>query len=489
MLRHLLRFAILLTVLGAAALAGAALLNRTEPVTVEWNGWILSTHLWVVVAAAIVALVAGWLIIALLLSAIRAPRSIRHAVHTRRRERGLLALGQAFSAFAAEDGKAALSSARRAERLLGDARVTRPLVAKSLEMSGLAREAKEYFSALAASRDTAESGVRGLLSAAKREGDAETAIDQARRVVALHPSDPLAHRELFDLLARQRKWYEAREALPGAVRHGAYRKEEARQLEAVAYGGEAEEAHEAHDLGRARECAQRAAELAPSLSAPACLAARLLARKGERKRAERLLLAAWRAEPVPELAATWSALEPPPAAGEPARKHLLRLVDANPSHPESRLISAEIAVTAHDWSTAKAALGDLPREAPTARACAAMAAIEKAGNGNTAAAQIWLARALDAPRGSYWTCGGCGCILGKWEAACPECSSFASIARRKASRAGGHAAASSIAPLIEGRHPAPPSEPGHASEASAPGELVEMPLDDDRREPFARPDA
>ena len=320
MLRHLLRFAILLTVLGAAALAGAALLNRTEPVTIEWSGWILSTHLWVVVAAAIVALVAGWLIIALLLSAIRAPRSIRHAVHTRRRERGLLALGQAFSAITAEDGKAALSSARRAERLLGDARVTRPLVAKSLEMSGLAREAKEYFSALAASRDTAESGVRGLLSAAKREGDADTAIDQARQVVALHPSDPAAHRELFDLSARQRKWHEAREALPAAVRHGAYRKEEARQLEAVAYGGEAEEAHELHDLGRARECAQRAAELAPSLSAPACLAARLLARKGERKRAERLLLAAWRAEPVPELAATWSALEPPPAAGRACSK-------------------------------------------------------------------------------------------------------------------------------------------------------------------------
>ncbi len=489
MLRHLLRFAILLTVLGAAALAGAALVDRTAPFTIEWDGWILATQLWVVVAAAIIVLIAGWLAIALILSAIRAPRSIRHAVHARRRERGLLALGQAFSAFAAEDGKAALSSARRAERLLGDARVTRPLVAKSLEMSGLAREAKEYFNALAANRDTAESGARGLLSAAKREGDAATAIEQARLVVSLHPSDPKGHRELFDLLARQCSWQEAREALPGAVRHGAYSKEEARRLEAVAYGAEAEEANQAHDPGRARECAQRAAELAPALSAPACLAARLLARKGERKRAERLLLAAWRAEPVPELAATWSALEPQPAAGEPARKHLLRLVDANPSHPESRLISAEIAVTARDWSAAKAALGDLPQEAPTARACAAMAAIEKAGNGNTAAAQIWLARALDAPRGSYWTCSGCGCILGKWEASCPECSSFASIARRKASRASGHASASSIAPLIEGRHPATSSESGLVSKASTPGELVEMPLEDDPQEPFARPDA
>ncbi len=489
MLRHLIRFAFLLAILAAAALAGAALLERTEPVAVEWSGWILETQLWVIVVAGAVALIAGWVVIALLLGAIRAPRSIRRAVYARRRERGILALGQAFTAFTAEDSKAALANARRAERLLGDSRITRPLVAKSLEMSGLTREAKEYFDALAANRDTAESGARGLLTAAKMKGDTEAAIAQARRVISLHPSDASGHRELFELLARKKSWREAREALSKAVRHRAYSKEDAQRLEATAFGAEAEEAYGAGDARRARKCAQRAAELDPSLAAPACLAAQLLAREGDRKRAERLILAAWRAQPVPELAAAWSALEPLPAAGELARKHLLRLADANPSHPESRLVAAEVAVTAHDWNAARTALGDLPMEAPTARACAAMAAIEKAGNGNTTAAQVWLARALDAPRGSYWTCSGCGCILGRWHATCPECASFGSVARRKAAPTSGHLAASAIAPLIEGRKPGASAELRTAAELAASSELIELPQEDDRQEPFARPDA
>ena len=418
MLRHLLRFAILLTVLGAAALAGAALVDRTAPFTIEWDGWILATQLWVVVAAAIFVLIAGWLAIALILSAIRAPQSIRQ-----RRSRppagarvacarpgvlGICGRGRQGSSLQRPPGGTA--SRRRTchtptgSQIAGNER-SRPRGEGVFQRAGRKPRHGRERSARASLRR----------QEGRRCGNGHRA-GPSRRLTA--PVRPEGHRELFDLLARQGSWQEAREALPGAVRHGAYSKEEARRLEAVAYGAEAEEANQAHDPGRARECAQRAAELAPALSAPACLAARLLARKGERKRAERLLLAAWRAEPVPELAATWSALEPQPAAGEPARKHLLRLVDANPSHPESRLISAEIAVTARDWSAAKAALGDLPQETPTARACAAMAAIEKAGNGNTAAAQIWLARALDAPRGSYWTCSGCGCILGKWEASC-----------------------------------------------------------------------
>ena len=465
------------------------MLEQSEPVLVEWNGWILETRLWVVIAGVTVAVLAGWLSIALILSVAKAPRSIRQAVQDRRRERGMLALGQAFSAYAAEDGKAALTNARRAERLLSDARITRPLVAKSLEMSGLSREAKEYFNALAANRDTAESGARGLLAAAKREGDAETALEQARRVVALHPSDPSGHRELFDLLARRADWTEARKALSHAVRHHAMSRQDSNRLQAVAHGGEAADAYKSGDLKRAMNGAQRATELDPGLSAPACLAADLLARTGQRDRAERILLAAWRKEPVQELAAAWSALEPHPDNAALARKHMLRLADANPSHPESRLVAAEAAVTVHDWPAAQAALGDLPTEAPTARACAAMAAVEKAGNGNTAMAQVWLARALDAPRGSYWTCSGCGCFVGGWVATCPECASVGTIASRKSVPASGPPTLSAIAPLIEEQRDSGALSPRPAAQPTTDGEVIEIPAQGEPREPFARPDA
>ena len=123
MFRHLLRFAVLLAILGAVSLAAAALLEETEPVRIEWNGWILETHLWVAVAALILGFASAWLAISLLLGAFSTPGRIHRAWRERRRERGMLALGKAFASYAAEDGKGALASARRAERLLGEGRV------------------------------------------------------------------------------------------------------------------------------------------------------------------------------------------------------------------------------------------------------------------------------------------------------------------------------------------------------------------------------
>ena len=461
--RHLLRFAFLLALLVGAGLLGTALLAREEMVIIEWNGWILHTRAWVVATAAGVTLIAGWLAISLVLGLLRTPRTLRNAIRTRRRERGLQALGRAFTAYAAEDGRAALANARRAERLLADPRITRPLVAKSLEMSGRSREAREYFVALAENPETAGSGTRGLLAAAGREGEVDTAITQARRLVDLQRADPEGHRQLLALLAGRRAWPEARQALADGVRHRAWDRAEARRLEAAAAAAEAEEAEAA---GRpARSLAQLAAELDPGLAPAACQAARLLAGEGERKRAERLLLAAWRAEPTPELAQAWAALEPGEVTSETVHRHRRRLIDAHPGHRQARLTAAEFAVTRHDWDAAREALGDLPLQAPTARACAAMAAIEKAGNRDPAAARRWLARALEAPRDSHWTCGECGAVTDGWAALCPGCGAFAAIARREVV-AGGRAGPANLLPHHAAD--APPELPPAAARAPGP---------------------
>ncbi len=488
MMRHTLRFAFFLAVLAGIALLATTLLERQEPISVQWNGWVLETHLWVAALALAILTVGSWLVIALLIGVFRAPDRVRQAWRARRRERGVLALGQAFAAYAAEDGRTALANARRAERLLGDSRVTRSVVAKSLEMSGKDREANEYFAALAANRATAETGERGLLAAARKSGDADSAVAHARKVIALHPDDAAAHRALVDQLGRSRRWADAREALKDAVRRRAIPRDECSRLEACAWAAEAVAELDAGNPARAAECAQRSAELDPAHATAAGLAARLLGRDGKSTRAERLLLAAWRSAPAPEIAAAWSDLRPRSENADAARKHMLRLTDSNPAHPESRLIAAEAAVTAQDWDAARSALGDLPATDPTARVCAAMAAIEKVANGNTAAAQVWLARALDARTVSQWSCGNCGCLPGRWEAICPECGGFASVARRRPLRAEGRADASSIAPLID----APRNTAGQDADASSATETssrwVDMPLEE-KREPFYRPDA
>jgi len=118
------------------------------------------------------------------------------------------------------------------------------------------------------------------------------------------------------------------------------------------------------------------------------------------------------------------------------------------------MLEAELELTAGRFPEARKALGDLAESAPSARACAIMAAIEKGQGASEAVVRGWLAKALTASRGAQWCCDNCGFIAPDFSPLCPNCEAFDTLTWRDVGADGGeHASSVAMTPLLVGEEP------------------------------------
>ena len=154
---------------------------------------------------------------------------------------------------------------------------------------------------------------------------------------------------------------------------------------------------------RAQALALEAVKLAPDLVPAAALAGRLLGAAGEKRKATRIIEAAWRANPHPDLADAFAHLQP----GDSARERLARveaLAGKATGDAEAAIAVARAALDAKEFSVARAALVPL-LEMPTRRVAALMAALELQ-EGDEGRGREWMARTLNARRDPAWTADG-----------------------------------------------------------------------------------
>ncbi|WP_340109804.1 heme biosynthesis protein HemY [Pikeienuella sp. HZG-20] len=347
---------------------------------------------------------------------------------TRSRERrGFDALAGGLIAMAEGNGRAALTKARKAERLLDRPALTRLLVAQSAEAAGETAVAKEYYKRLAGEPGTAYVGVKGLLEQALRAGDKAKALKLATHAFELKAREPELLTTLFDLQCAAGEWEGARRTLDAATKAGALTKDVAQRRAAVLQVADAREAENRGEAAKARELIARARRQAPGLVPAAVMLAAQQNADGAPRKAAKTLREAWRAEPHPDIAAAFAALAPDesPAA---RRKRFQDLLKIHPDAAETRLLSAEMALADDDAPAARAAMGDLAETHPTARTLALMAAIERADGGDESLVRGWLARAVAAPRMAQWTCANCGAHHNEWAPICRRCEAFDTLA-------------------------------------------------------------
>lgn len=368
-----------------------------------------------------------------------------------RHKRGLSALSESLIALAEEDGKRALKAAGKAEGLLDDPDLTRLVTAQAAKLAGDEAKAARYYEKMIEDRDTSFLGAVGLMRQALIEDKTERALVLAERAHALRPKNAEVIDSLLSLQRKKGDWAGARETIRASVRAGRLTRDVGDRRRAVLHVTEALAKEAAGEPDAAREQALAAVRLAPSQPAAATLAARLLAEKGERRGAARLLIAAWRIEPHPEIAAGYAALEP--AETTAARlARFQKLYDANPQAEETRLLRAELALAAEDFEQAREALGDLPYSAPTARACALMAAVEQSTGAAQETVRAWLASAAASPRSARWVCDSCGAAAEKWSYSCGCCDAFDSLDWRRTEGPEGLSEAA-LFPLLSGGKP------------------------------------
>lgn len=394
-----------LVLLAIAAFGAVWIADRPGTVTVVWNGYQVGTSLAIAlvgVLAAAFVLVVAWAIVR---GVIGLPAALVRGSAERRRAKGFAALSRGMVAVGSGDPLSARRFAGDAERLLGTEPLTLLLRAQTAQISGDRDAAERAFQRMVDDPETRVLGLRGLFVEARRREDEGSARAYAAEAARLAPSVTWANDAMLEAQCSDGDWGSALETIErrsslGLIDKGIARRQRAVLLTAIAGG------HEAGEPETATERALQAVKLAPELVPAACIAGRLLARRGDLKKAARVIEAAWRINTHPDLAKVYLGLR----SGDSVRDRLDRaetLAKLSSWDPEARLAVAQAALDARDYGRAREAAKPVLVDRPTVRACLMMAAIEEGEHGAASGrTREWLGRAARAPRDPVWIADG-----------------------------------------------------------------------------------
>lgn len=382
----------------------AWLADRPGSIVVNWQGYEIETS--VFRATVMLALLLGLAIMAwsILVQLWRSPAMLGMLFSRRRQARGLEALSSGMIALGAGDRAMATRYAVQARKAMPNEPLTHLLRAQAAQLAGDRTTARRIFEAMLASPDTEQLGLRGLYLEAEREGEREAARQFAERALRLNPRLGWPVDALFDIQCKDNDWAGALETLAIARRNQLIEKPVSDRRRAVLLTARAQ-ALEDVNPDRAVQLALEAHHLANDLIPAAAIAGRLLAARGNTKRAAHVIERIWRRAPHPDLATAYAYAR----LGDSPRDRLdrvKRLAPLNQHSLETPLAIATAAVEARDWQAARRQLEGLADERMTQRVCTLMARIEGDEKGDQGKVREWLARAVHAPRDAAWTADG-----------------------------------------------------------------------------------
>jgi HemY protein len=399
----MIRVVVFLLAIGAVAFGVVWLADRPGEVMIIWQGRRIDTS--VAVLAIAVGVVAGLAVVAwsILRAIVRSPVVWREQRRVRAARRGYLALSQGLIAVGSGDARAARRLADEAGRIAPGEPLTLMLGAQSAQLAGDRAAAERTFKEMALRDDTRLFGLHGLFIEAQRRKDSPGARLIAEEAAKGETAPAWAGHAVLNFRCAAGDWTGALDRLErnqksGLIDKAAYQRQRAVLLTARAL------AAEPTDRNSARMLALGAVKLAPTLVPAAALAGRLLGEAGELRQAARIIEAAWRANPHPDLADTYAHLRP----GDSARDRLARvqtLTREPAAHVEGALAVAQGALDAREFAIARAALAPLAT-APTQRVAMLFARLEEMEHGDEGRAREWMTRAVRARRDPVWTADG-----------------------------------------------------------------------------------
>jgi HemY protein len=397
------RIVIFLAVVGVLAIGAGWLADRPGDVAITWLGHRIETSV-MVLAMAVIALTALavtlWSAVSALL---RSPGHVGRHLRARRGARGYRAVSRGLVAVGSGDAVAARKFMEEASRIAPGEPLTLLLQAQTAQLSGDRAGAARSFELMAGRDDTRLLGLHGLFVEARRRNDLTAALLHAEEA-ARHNSVPgWAGHAVLEFRCIAGDWSGALHRLEHNIKSKLLDKATYQRQRAVLLTAQAIAVQDG-DRDRAKELALEATKLSPGLVPAAALAGRLFAEAGDARKAGRLIEAAWRANPHPDLAEVCAHLRP----GDSARERLARiesLAAKSPGNVEAALAVARAALDAQEFSIARQALAPLAI-APTKRVAALMAELEQKQHGDEGRAREWMKRALHARRDPAWTADG-----------------------------------------------------------------------------------
>ena len=347
-----------------------------------------------------------------------------------RERRGFEALSDGLMALASGDGRDAMAKARKADRLLNRPDLTNLIMAQAAVANGDRQTAKATYKKLLKDPKTRFVGTYGLLQQHLQDGDTEVALKLAEHAFALKPRHGETQDVLLKLQAGQEDWRGVRTTLTAKLKHGSLPKDVHKRRDAVFALSQSRDLRAEGKLEEAQIYAVEANRLAPGLVPAALLSAEGHREQNNVKQASRILRAAWQLAPHPDLAAGFAALAPDEASVV-RLKRFGQFTKGTESHPETKMLMAELYVAMADFDAARQALGDLAKTDPTMRALTILAAIERGDGADDQSVRRLLTQAISAQRDPQWICDNCGHVHHDWEPVCLNCEAIDSIAWKR----------------------------------------------------------
>ncbi|MCH1532007.1 MAG: heme biosynthesis protein HemY [Planktomarina temperata] len=347
-----------------------------------------------------------------------------------RERRGFEALSDGLMALASGDGRDAMAKARKADRLLNRPDLTNLIMAQAAVANADRQTAKATYKKLLKDPKTRFVGTYGLLQQHLQDGDTEVALKLAEHAFALKPRHGETQDVLLKLQAGREDWRGVRTTLTAKLKHGSLPKDVHKRRDAVFALSQSRDLRAEGKLDEAQIYAVEANRLAPGLVPAALLSAEGHREQNNVKQASRILRAAWQLAPHPDLAAGFAAL----ALDEASAARLKRFgqfTKGTESHPETKMLMAELYVAMADFDAARQALGDLAKTDPTMRALTILAAIERGDGADDQSVRRLLTQAISAQRDPQWICDNCGHVHHDWEPVCLNCEAIDSIAWKR----------------------------------------------------------
>jgi HemY protein len=391
---------ILLFLLALSALVVAAVWLANDPgvASLTWRGWRLETSVGVLLVLIVIVV----LVLGAVLRLLAWVRGGLQAFTARRREkrvrRGLVTLGDGFSAVHAGQGAAARRLAQEAANLLGDSPAVLVLRKQAAALDGDAAELKAAAEALLERPETEMAALRALSTRALKDGDVIGAVSYARRAMTRGETPAWAVHLTLDSEIAAGRWSDAITVLDSAAGRDVYAPSELQRLRARLRVHQAQALLAEGQPVPAARTAQRAMDEGGGIPAVA-IYAKAMAAQGKGRKAASDIERAFAQQPDAALVAAYRALVPGETSLDWARR-VETLVQSQPDHAESRLAVAEASLGAELWGRARNRLGGLTSDLQPghvrARAARLMADLENGETGDSDAVARWLREAMKA---------------------------------------------------------------------------------------------
>lgn len=402
----LFRILFFLILVFALGIGFAWLADRPGTMLVTFNGYQYQVTLMVAASIAVTTIAAVMITWWLIKNIWNSPATVSRYFRVRRRDRGYQALSTGLIAAGAGDADAARKMHSQTAKLLsaGQEPLIHLLEAQSLLLEGDHASARKKFEAMLDDPEMRLIGLRGLFLEAERHGEREVARHYAELANQQAPQLAWSANAALESRMVEGDWDAALRIVDAQKASRQVAREEVAKHRAVLLTAKAISISQTDALA-SKNAAVEANRLDPTLVPAAILAAKGLFKQDDLRKGSKILEAAWKLSPHPEVADVYVHARPGDAPGD-RMKRARKLADMRTNNVESSLALARTALESGDLAEARAAAETALRLEARESTYLLLADIAEADGSGQGKVREYLAKAVKAPRDPAWTADG-----------------------------------------------------------------------------------